>query len=59
MPRKISKEKLDDLEDEKKGSNVVLLADEDFGNVQVRKRDIVDYTIHRYIPLYMKLLFRW
>jgi soluble calcium-activated nucleotidase 1 len=35
MPRKISKEKFEEYEDAKKGSNIVLLADEDFVRVQV------------------------
>ena len=35
MPRKISKEKFEDSDDEMKGSNTILLADEDFANVQV------------------------
>jgi soluble calcium-activated nucleotidase 1 len=35
MPRKVSKEKFDEVMDENAGSNVVLLADENFDDIQV------------------------
>ena len=36
LPRRVSKEAYDENEDERRGSNTVLLASEDFGKIEVR-----------------------